>query len=104
MSSVRRCACACQVPPGARTRLPGPDRCETRVFAQSRRSAERASRGAQHSMIMHEDDRCHPLSSCKVTTIRVPEPSADSTASSAPTAAARSRMIIRPHPWSFAGC
>ena len=39
-----------------------------------------------------------------VTMIRVPCPGADSTLNSAPTTAARSRMIISPQPWSLAGC
>jgi len=38
-----------------------------------------------------------------VAMTRVPHPGADSTLNSAPTAAARSRMIISPQPWSLAG-
>jgi hypothetical protein len=73
------------------------------VDVELRPPAERAGRPALPSD--HLPTRRPSVELCgKVTITRVPHPGADSTERSAPTAAARSCMIISPHPWSFAGC
>jgi hypothetical protein len=73
------------------------------VDVELRPPAERAGRPALPSD--HLPTRRPSVELCgKVTITRVPHPGADSTERSAPTAAARSRMIISPHSWSFAGC
>jgi hypothetical protein len=68
------------------------------------RLQQNAQAVAHHGVIIRQNNRRHGASSLKVTMTRVPRPGADSTLTSAPSAAARSRMIISPQPWSFAGC